>query len=725
MVGQERRNGLSAWRAGGHLARIGTVKFFCFFVAGVVCSCAMTTAAESSGERKTVPNRAPLKQKAFLELPLGAVKAKGWIQVQLERQRDGLTGDLDERYAAVVGARNGWLGGDGDGWERGPYWLDGLVPLGYLLEDEKLMAKAKPWIEWALNNQEASGYFGPKRFEQAPVQEPGIQKTPREDWWPRMVMLKVLQQYHSATGDQRVVEMMLKYFRYQLTELKKTPLDNWSFWANRRGADNLMVVYWLYNLTGEKFLLELGELLHEQTFPYTDVFLNENPLPSPDLGHLYPYNTGNRYPFKQELIRRLNVGQLQSFHCVNLAQGIKAPIVYYQQQPDEKYIRAVKKAFADIKKFHGQPQGMYGGDEPMHGPDPTQGIELCSVVELMYSLETMVGITGDLDFADQLEWIAYNALPAQTTEDYKHRQYFQCANQVLLTRARRNSYEEDNHGGTDPVFGLLTGYPCCTCNMHQGWPKLVQHLWVATPDAGLAALVYGPSEVTWKAGDGVAVKIKEETNYPFEETVRFRIEPEKPVNFPLVLRVPAWATSTKVLLNGKEWEGRGGTERLLKIAREWKAGDEVVISFGAQVKTSRWVENSVAVERGPLLYALRIEEEWKEVQNSDRFGNYLEIFPKSPWNYGLLDAAVAKPEEGFQFAKAEKKAAYPWTKENAPLELRTKGKRIPEWTIYNHRAGPLPHSAPQRHLENVPGNDIVLIPYGCTKLRITEFPVVK
>lgn len=668
-------------------------------------------------------NRAPLAPKPFSELPLGTIKARGWLQLQLERQRDGLTGNLDERYSKIIGPQNGWLGGDGDGWERGPYWLDGLVPLGHLLQDEKLLAKARPWIEWSLNNQEPSGYFGPKRFAQEPKPEPGVQKTPREDWWPRMVMLKVLQQHYSATGDRRVVDLMLQYFRYQLTELQKTPLDHWSFWGNRRGADNLAVVYWCYNLTGESFLLELGRLIHEQTFPYAAVFLNRNPAPSPDLAHLYPYNTGNRYPYQRDLIERLSVSQLQSFHCVNLAQGIKAPVVFYQQVPDPRFIEAVKQAFADIKQFHGQPQGMYGGDEPMHGNQPVQGVEFCSVVELMFSLETMLPITGDLQFADHLELIAYNALPAQSTEDFNHRQYFQCANQVMVTRARRNFYEDDGHGGTDLPFGLVTGYPCCTCNMHQGWPKLVQSLWHATPDNGLAALVYAPCEVEWQAG-GTRVKITEETSYPFEETVRFRIEPDKEAAFPLKLRVPNWATGVDLRING-EHQPAPASRPLIEIVRTWKKGDAVTVSFSAKIKTSRWVENSVAVERGPLVYALRIEEDWRFVKNEDPWGDYYEVHPKSPWNYGLLESAVNDPEKGIALARNAAALGYPWTLKGAPIELRTRARRIPEWQLYNHQAGPLPHSRPQSHLQNAPAEDVVLLPYGATRLRITEFPVVR
>ncbi len=679
---------------------------------------------DSGVAQDVVANRAPLHPTAYLELPLGTIEPRGWLRMQLERQRDGLTGHLDERYPSIVGPRNGWLGGDGDGWERGPYWIDGLVPLAYILKDEALIAKAKPWIEWTLTHQEPLGYLGPKLFSSEPTAEPGMQKTPREDWWPRMVMLKVLKQYHSATGDPRVLDVLTRYFRYQLAELAKTPLDHWTFWANRRGADNLMVVYWLYNLTGEPFLLELAEVIHKQTFPYTDVFLNEHPAISADLRHLYPENVSDRFPFDPELIGRLSVDQFQSFHCVNLAQGIKSPIVYYQQNPDERYLKAVKQALADIRRHHGQPQGMYGGDEPMHGNVPTQGVEFCSVVEMMFSLETMLQIIGDLEFADHLERVAYNALPAQSTADFENRQYFQCANQVEVSRARRNFYEEDYHKGTDLCFGLLSGYPCCTCNMHQGWPKFVQNLWYATADGGLAALEYAASVVDWRVADGVSVRVEEETAYPFEETVRFRIQPQRPVRFPLRLRVPAWASDVMTKVNGQVVTVEP-ENRLLCIDRTWNAGDVVEIDFGAPIVISRWAENSVAVERGPLVYALRMNEEWRRVPSQDKYGELLEVRSNSPWNFGLLDAAVAQPDKGFALSRVALIGVYPWTVDGATLELRTQAKRLPQWQLYNHQAGPLPHSRPWTFLEQTAAEEIVLIPYGCTRLRMTEFPVVK
>lgn len=692
------------------------------FITLIFTSCRNETAVTKINLNYT-NNRSPLRPNPYIELPLGAIHPEGWLRDQLETMAKGISGNLDELYPSVLGERNGWLGGDGDGWERGPYWIDGLLPLAYLLNDKTLIGKTKPWIEWSLNNQQDDGYFGPIPFENPPLEESGIQKTPRRDWWPKMVMLKVLKQYYTATRDERVIELLTKYFKFQLRELPVTPLDKWSFWANRRGADNLMIVYWLYNITGDAFLLDLAEMINEQTFPYTRVFLKDSCQHYNTLDHLYHYNTGNRYPFDEKLIGKLCVEQLQSFHCVNLAQGIKAPIIYYQQHPENKYIRAVKKAFFDIRKYHGQPQGMYGADEPMHGNDPTKGVEFCSVVEMMFSLENMALITGDVDFLDHLEKIAYNALPTQAKNDYSGRQYFQASNQVMLTRARHNFYEDDAHDGTDLCYGLLTGYPCCTCNMHQGWPKYTQNLWLATADGGIAALLYAPSTVDAFVGDGYKITIREETRYPFEESIRFIVSLTETIRFPIHFRIPGWCQYSEILVNG-EVQGKYDGGQIISLDRAWKNNDQIEISLPMDIGISRWAENSAVVEFGPLVYTLQIEDEWKYVKNEDKFGNYWEVYPKSHWNYGLLQSAIENPVTGFHF-EAKSLEKNPWNQPGPPGLIRTKAKQIPEWTLYYANAGPLPHSRPQLYLRDQEPEEISLVPYGWTTLRITEFPVVE
>ncbi|HLF34105.1 MAG TPA: beta-L-arabinofuranosidase domain-containing protein [Cyclobacteriaceae bacterium] len=669
-------------------------------------------------------NRNPLVAVPYIELPPGTIHPRGWLLEMLLRQKKGLTGQLDKVYGEVVGSRNGWLGGDGDGWERGPYWLDGLVPLAYILNDRDLISMVRPWIEWSIQNQRDDGYFGPVPFEVPPAPEPGLQKDMREDWWPKMVMLKVLKQYYQATGDERVIGLMTRYFRYQLDQLPITPLDHWTFWANRRGGDNLMVVYWLYNITGDKFLLDLAELIHKQTFPWTRIFLNENCTKQNSVDHLYPYNTGHKYPFNDTLIGKLCVPQWQSFHCVNLAQGIKEPVIYFQAHPDPVYLKAVKKAFADIEMYHGQAQGMYGADEPMHGNDPVRGVELCVIVEMMFSLENIFMITGQVEFADHLERLAFNALPSQALDDYSGRQYFQSANQVEIARAMHGFYEDENHGGTDLCYGILTGYPCCTCNMHQGWPKFTQNLFYATSDGGIAAINYAPSEASIFAGDRVEVNIVEETYYPFSSEIRFTINPEEELEFPFHVRIPGWCKSAQVSVNGQTWDDPLGG-KICTIRREWKKGDVVILNFPMDITTSRWYMNSVAVERGPLVYALKIGEQWKQIKNADKWGDYWEVKAVTPWNYGLIQTVLSDPQSGFIVEESSNQPDYPWNPDNAPVIISTRAKLIPDWKIYNSVPGPMPHSGPRRDLASDPEIGITLIPYGCTTLRIAQFPVVE
>ncbi len=652
-------------------------------------------AKDNSSFKGYAVNKAPLHINAYYELPLGNIQPGGWLKEMLIRQKDGATGNLDKLYPLVMNNRNGWLGGDGDQWERGPYWIDGLLPLAYILNDEQLIAKTKPWVEWALNSQQPDGYFGPSKDY---GYEPGIQRNNSRDWWPKMVMLKVLQQYYSATADKRVLALMTNYFRYQLKELPKTPLDHWTFWARYRGGDNLMIVYWLYNITGDKFLLDLGELIHKQTFDYTNAFLHTNML-----------------------------AQEGSIHCVNLAQGIKEPLIYFQQHPEKQYLDAVNKAFADIQKYDGMAHGLYGGDEALHGNNPTQGSELCSAVEMMFSLENMIAITGDVSYADRLERIAFNALPAQVTDDFSGRQYFQQANQVMITRHTRNF--DQNHGGTDVCYGLLTGYPCCTSNMHQGWPKFTQNLWYGTPDKGLAAIVYAPSEVKARVGNGAEVSFKEETNYPFDETIQFSFssEPSTVVAFPFHLRIPAWCKNAVIRINGKNYKEAAGNT-IVKINRQWKNGDKVTLQLPMHIYSNSWYENAVSVERGPLVYALKIGEEWKEIKNEKdpvEYGNsYYEVYPTTAWNYGLLETGADMIDNAFSVNTKQSSANYPWNPENAPIEIKAKAKRIPSWKIYNDMTGPIPYSIINGLETEKDTEEITLIPYGCSNLRISQFPVI-
>ncbi|MDQ3846840.1 MAG: glycoside hydrolase family 127 protein, partial [Bacteroidota bacterium] len=328
-----------------------------------------------------------------------------------------------------------------------------------------------------------------------------------------------------------------------------------------------------------------------------------------------------------------------------------------------------------------------------------------------------------------LEQIAFNALPTQITEDFLARQYFQQANQVMVTRQTRNF--DQNHGGTDVCYGLLTGYPCCTSNMHQGWPKFTQNLWYATPDNGLAALVYAPSEVKAFVANGTEVTFKEETLYPFDETVRFTFttaEKKKSVSFPFHLRIPGWCKKAVVKINGTTYQEAAGNT-IVKIHRAWKSGDVVELQLPMHIFKNTWYENSVSVERGPLVYALKMEEEWRKMNNEKdpiEYGEiYYEITPKSPWNYGLIQVPADKMETAFAVTKRGQVSDYPWHPDRAPIAITTTARRIPSWGLYNGMAGPIPFSITNGLETEHETEQIVLIPYGCTHLRISQFPVIR
>jgi len=638
-----------------------------------------------------VKNREPLPSLPLYPLPLTSVKPRGWLRRQLQIQAEGVTGNIDE-FWKDLNSNSGWLGGTGEDWERGPYYMDGLIPLAFLLDDPKLMANAHKWVGWTLANQRPDGSIGPVK---------------NDAWWSRTIMLKVLTQYYEATGDRRVIPLMSRYADHHLAKAKEKPLTEW---AKYRWGDEVLGIIWLYNRTGDEKLLGLARLMHAQGFDWRGFFADFK----------FTEKTSHEMlGLNKQLTNNTEVAL--SVHGVNNGMALKTETLWSQISQDAGDRRASLKMLETLDRYHGLPNGMFSGDEHLAGTHPSQGVETCAVVETMFSLEQLISITGDVNLADRLEKLAFNALPGAFTGDMRAHQYDQQPNQIRADKAPR---QWSTNGDEANVFGFEPWFGCCTANQHQGFPKFAAHLWMGTGDNGLAAVAYAPSEVNTYVNNNVPVSVIEKTEYPFRPTINLAVNPARPVAFPLKLRIPAWAEGAVVTINGvKQTDVRAGT--FYTVARTWKAGDRVELTLPLRARTSRWMNDSIAIERGPLVFSLRIGEAFR--RTTAKMNNPAppeaidyEVRPTSAWNYGLVipEGDIERSIEVVSKSVGE----YPFTAAGTPVELRVKARRVPEWKVEQNSAGAPPQS-PVTSRE--PIETVTLIPYGAAKLRITAFPQIK
>lgn len=676
------------------------VKLFCLVVLF------MTSACSNESVNSFYPsNSSPLRSSRFVRLPLGSIRPAGWLKDQLSALADGLTGHLDEFWPDLI--HSAWRGGEGESWERGPYYLDGLVPLAYMLEDEKLIKKAQKWVDSIMAGSREDGWFGPPK---------------NTDRWPLAVALKVLTQYHEVTGDPGALKTIQNFFAYLHDHPPDWPDDTW---RGVRAMEHAVTGYWLFRRTKDEKILAAIESIFTHSFDWTNYF------------ETFPWDGA---AVKEGKIPHNWKADGLTAHVVNNAMAVKYPGLWYQQSGDARFKEAVYKAINDLDRHHGQVGGRFSGDEHLSGRRPGRGTELCAVVEYMYSLENLIEIFGDPLLADRLESLAYNSLPGTMTPDGWAHQYDQQSNQVLVTNQER---EWSTNGNSANIYGLMPNYPCCLANMHQGWPKFVEHMWMATADQGLAAVAYGPCTVSARVGRGARVRIVEKTGYPFDGDIQLKIEISRPCRFPIYLRIPAWAKASVIQFKGRTINSPG-PGRMVKIESEWRQGDLVRLNIPLEIRVESRYNGAASILRGPLYYALRIAKEYRKVQlhgkhitSIDYLGTTdFEIRPRSAWNYGLLldrdhparDIVVRiNPLYRFPFADKGEQVFFrddlkymKWP-HDAPVVLKIMGRRIPAWGMKKNSADD-PPPGPVKSTEKT--ENLYLVPYGCARLRITEFPLV-
>lgn len=680
------------------------------------------TPSTASINKHYVSNRAPLQPSKLIKLPVGAIKPKGWLLETLNRQRKGLTGQLGEISGWLKKEDNAWLSDVGAGkwgWEEVPYWLKGYANIGYILDDEEIIAEAQIWLEGALNSQKPNGFFGPEFAWESYLDEldkkekKKLQDKKARDFWPNMIMLYCLQSYYEYSGDERVIDLMSRYFRYQLSVPDEMFLTSKKIWHHKRGGDNLHSVFWLYNRTGEPWLLELAEKINRNTADWT---------------------TRGR-PIKDKKPKWL--GDLNGWHNVNIAQGFRHPAQYYLLSGKQADLEAAYENFRIVREHFGQvPGGMYGGDEICRAgyDDPRQGIETCGMVEQMNSDEHLLRITGDIFWADHTENVAFNTLPAAMTADLKSLRYITCPNMVL-SDAKNHNPGIRNHG----PFLMMNPFSsrCCQHNHTQGWPYLAENLWMATPDNGLAAVIYLASTVKAKVANGEEIEITSESNYPFEDDIRFVVKSESKQTFPLYFRIPHWVSNASLKVNGELIVATLEPGRYVRIQKVWNDGDEIILSLPKKLEIQTWEANhhSVSVNYGPLTFSLKIGEKfipinsketalktskWQTGVNVDEWPAY-EIHPSTDWNYGLVLNDNA--ESSFEIENRPwPEDNFPFTTESAPIVIKAKAKKIPAWQLDKHGLAAVLKDSPVKSSEKEETVD--LIPMGAARLRISAFPVI-
>ncbi len=638
----------------------------------------------------------------YSRLKLSEIKVQGLLKAQLEAQLAGLSGNISKIWQDLSD-NNAWRGGSGEAWERGPYYLSGLIPLAYLLDNDWAKAEVQKWVNAIVASQRQDGNFGPER---------------NRDWWPRMVVLKALVPYTRATGDKRILPFMKKYFTYQYNNIDNEPLK---FWASARGLEAMEAIRYVYQHTQSSYLIKLVEKLKSYTYDYTTLFSNF-PYTMPMTKHFnkFIFNLGRKLlaPLDKIAKKSLKIPKAQSAkailnfnnnplvkkimltHGVNLAHAIKYPVTYGAFINNKEHFSLAKKALDTLCTFHGNATGLYSCDEHLMGPSPAQGLELCTVVEAMYSLQEIGLFVCDSWVYQLLEYLAYNTLPATFSPDMCAHQYVQQPNQIAADAKRRQFFDTDKYANT---FGLEPNFGCCTANMHSGFPKFAEYLALAHPK-GLAFMVYGEAEF-YTNFNGGELLIKEITNYPFGEDITFEVTK---ATGEVELHFRKIENTEFTLLHNNKQVADAPFPRVMA-----KQGDSIKIKAQPKLSVMHNADNSISIKYGNLLLATKLSAKERYLKGPrpfhDRTYNTTDEWRIAPL---LKDGAVTLLDY-----KENVPSTLPF--ELPPFEITIKGALIENWEL-KHNSVNIPKEP--FALKEAP---LVLVPYGCTRLRIAQYPKIE
>ena len=649
----------------------------------------------------------PLVPFTIRPLPLGSIKPLGWINDQLNLMSDGLAGRQYEFYHIIK--HSPWLGGSSEYSvlnEGFPYWLNGLVPLAYGLNDTRLILQVQDASDYVLNHQQPDGWLGPELVGE-------------RDLWARFPLFLGLLQLVEAAPDRacKIIPAMHSFVNLMNTMLISN-VGLHEIWGKVRYQDMLIALQWLYEnhpAGNQQILLETMHLLHYRGFHWSSWWNNDTFIFA-DLDTVQPPIT-DRSP------------EYAFVHGVNAAQGLKAGAAIYRFKPSDSLLDNNRQGVNWTLTYHGDAAGSIIGDEREAGISANRGSELCTAVEIMYSMSYLYQTLGDNYFADRCELAAFNALPVGITSDHWGHQYLTLASEPH-TGQLDSPNPFFNVGDFGIVYGLEPNYPCCTVNTPQGLPKFLSSSFGQFGENGIVHALLGPAQVTTTTLLGTAITVRCNTFYPFGHELSYGITASS--HFTLYLRVPSWYVPT----NSSLTIGNGDVK--YPIVPDVHTGltpisipagtSTVKYSLGATIQVVPRANSTVAIYHGSLLYALDVGQvrtaaagdlyNITYANGTDPYNTNKLIMPAEVHNYAFMNTkpwniAIDTSTLSFhRIAKVTDGTELPnpvFEYEAPPTYITAKGCQI-DWPLYNGLPGPLPALPKGMNDRNCTGNitDIVL-----------------
>ena len=534
-------------------------------------------------------------------------------------------------------------------------------------------------------------------------------------------MLFAFAYYYEHTHQPHIIDSILRFYRSLFTFMFQSNV-NWASsygWFYTRAVDYVVNLQWLLDnglaAGQEQFVLDVMEMVRAN-------------------GANYKYYVRCQFPTTPQY----TFDYLD--HGVNNGQAIKTHAIYARYSQDNDDYIAPYEHIAALDTYHGQATGMFSGDEFLAGRSPTRGIEVCAVAEAMFSYSSTFTVLGDVSIIDRLEQVAFNAMAATFTKDMTKHNYVQQPNMMisdwLPSMLTANVNEEGQTYGLDPDDG------CCTANHPQGWTKFalaafmqVQNCnqWRCAPSRainvdtpGVAAVLLVPAEVNVTLPHPTYVNntiyIRSDTDYPFQVTPTVTYHIDSQYDFPFLIRIPAWAVNATVTI--PHYPPQPADAGYMFVYFHEGGNATVTLTMEARFRAERRYNNAVALLRGPMLFALPVSYTQHLYRPEPYNTDYFAFRPQSQWNYALvLNETTDDLDQLLAVREAPINLAMPFDTERPGLIVTAKARTV-QWGVYRQVPEVAALSPVDSSLVFGESEEVQLVPYGQTLLRMTELPTI-